>query len=150
MKRWWMGMVGLVVAVVMASSAWAANSSCTVTVTPGKIGKITFVLVSDSATGAVTCAAVKGIMGNLTRVTTKPGTAAPTDSWDFTLLDDDGADTLGGKGTNAGKNAAVFTFKPYNGTADAGPVPVSGGLTLGCTAMGNSKDATVVVYFETP
>lgn len=83
-------------------------------------------------------------------VTDPSGTAAPTDDYDVTLLDDDGLDVLGGAGADrdtANSEVAHPTPDGTNINLDiAGPV--DGDLDLTIANAGDTKAGVVKLYFR--
>ena len=58
--------------------------------------KITVSWVGDSADGSVPNKSLGTVNGYVSVLTTNPGTPAPTDNYDITLLDSNGVDIAGG------------------------------------------------------
>jgi hypothetical protein len=90
------------------------------------------------------------INGTILRVTTNPGSTAPTDNYDVTLLDEDGIDVLAGEGTDRDTTNSE-TFCPGvaftdGTTTSVVPVVVAGVLTLTIANAGSGKEGTVVLY----
>lgn len=83
-------------------------------------------------------------------VTDPDGTAAPTDDYDITLVDDDGLDVLGGAGANrdtANTEVAHPTPDGSNINLDiAGPI--DGDLDLTIANAGDTKAGTVKLIFR--
>jgi len=86
----------------------------------------------------------------LVKMVTDPGSAAPTDDYDITLLDDDGLDVLGGAGGNrdtANNEVAHPTPDGSNINLDiAGPI--DGDLDLTIANAGDTKTGVVKLIFR--
>lgn len=84
--------------------------------------------------------------GCVLRVVTDPeaDTAAPTDNYDLTILDEQGMDVCGGLGADR-DTANSEQFVPVIPTTTF-PFAVGGTLTVTIAAAGDSKSGTVVIY----
>lgn len=76
----------------------------TVTITHYQLGaavrRIQVDWVADAADGSVPATALPAFEGRILALTTNPGATAPTDNYDITLVDAEGADRLQGVGAN--------------------------------------------------
>lgn len=75
----------------------------TTTVTESKFGHVRRVIVdfvASSTDGSIPDTVLPAFEGRLAELTTNPGTTAPTDNYDLTLIDAEGADRLQGVGAN--------------------------------------------------
>lgn len=92
------------------------------------------------------------IHGKILRVVTDPGAAAPTDNYDVTLIDVDGADLFVGQGIDRDTiNTEQFIpgVKITDGTVSSVlPVIYDGNATLTIAAAGDTKGGTVIVYYS--
>jgi hypothetical protein len=132
-----------------------ANASTTVTMPDANEGnrddktrKIVFEWTADDADGSVDSKATDGsVHGFITRVVTDPGSTAPTDDYDITLSDSDGADVLGGEGADR-DTANSEQIIPKLGNA-YGPCRVDSVLTLAVSNNSvNSATGKVIVYLD--
>lgn len=102
-----------------------------------------FEILADDSDGSIASKETdKAIHGWITKVTTDPGTTAPTDDYDLTLSDADGVDVMGGalgdRDTSVSEQAMPLVGGAY------GPVRVDSVLTL--AGSGNSvNDALITV-----
>lgn len=136
-----------------------AGSSSTITYDEtGPIKKILIDWVSDSVTGAVT-ATTKKIVGQLLKVITDPGSAAPSPNWDVAITDEEGVDVLsglGGGGTDPSlanrhtTNTEVVHLVALNtGIPIPGTQPwVCDKLAVAVTNAGNSKTGQIIIYWR--
>lgn len=75
--------------------------TCTITrSTIGPLRKILATCVGDASTGTVPATALPAFEGKILAVETNPGSPAPTDNYDVTLIDSDGVDRLKGVANN--------------------------------------------------
>lgn len=80
------------------------------------------------------------LVGSIVRVVTVPDeTDAPTDDYDITIVDVDGADVMDG----ALADRATATVEQVVPTV---PVPVAGDHTVTIAAAGDEKAGTVIIY----
>ena len=87
---------------------------------------------------------ITGFDGRLFRVVTVPdGTAAPTDDYDVTIVDDDGLDILNGAGANRD------TANAEEIAATGAPCVHYGDLVVTVANAGASKQGTVKLYWST-
>lgn len=114
----------------------------------GTIKKATFA-VTFGAAGAFTATALTSrIDGKLLRLVTDPGSTAPQDAYDITLLDGAGVDVLQGVGLNRSNVNSEAAAIVYSGTSIHPCVSPSDTLTL--TIGGNNvANATtdITVYW---
>lgn len=107
---------------------------------------------SDASAGTVS-QVIAECVGAIERVVTDPGTAAPTDNYDITLLDENGIDVLMGLGMNrdtANTEQICPGITCTDGTNNAViPIAVHGDLTLTIANAGNSKNGTITLYLRT-
>ena len=79
------------------------------------------------------------LRGFITRVTTNPGTTAPTDDYDIVLNDEDGVDVMAGALANrdtANSETVIISDPPY----------IDSELTLVITNAGDTKDGKITIY----
>jgi len=106
---------------------------------------------TSDASGVVTHT-TRHIRGVIMRVVFNPGSTAPTDDYDVTLVDEDGIDVLAGQGVNrdtANTEQICPGLALKDGTT-TGVVPfaVCGPLILNIAAAGASKIGSIVIYFR--
>lgn len=106
----------------------------------GQITKHSIAWTSDAG-GAVSGNTISVQAGRLRQVKFIPdGTTAPTDLYDVTLLDADGADVLVGNGANQSATVAAW-YLPAN------PIFIDAGdLTPTIANAGNAKKGTIILY----
>lgn len=103
-----------------------------------------------SAATVPATASNKSIDGYVIQVVTNPGSTAPTDDYDITLTNSDGADVMGGALANRDTANSEIAIPKVDGTnyADAW---VSGTLTLNISNNSvNSATGVVRVYIKRP
>jgi hypothetical protein len=115
--------------------------------------KIAVVSWISNGSGAATQAIE--VDGQLLKVVTNPGAAAPTADYDITLIDDDGLDVaealLGDRHTSNSEVVYLYHEIALTGTAsDAAALPVyhSGTLTVTIANAGDTKDGVVKIYYR--
>ena len=116
----------------------------------GAIGVLTFSVIGDAANGSVpdTVVATK-IGGKLLAIEADPGTPAPTDNYDVTLVDAEGHDVLEGVGVNRDAATTEKAAIVFSGTVIHPPVAVSDVLTLKvANNIVNSAETTIKIYYE--
>lgn len=108
------------------------------------VNKITLSWTS-AANGSATVVSDK-VRGTILRITTNPGSAAPTDNYDATLTDEEGVDVAMGLLANrdTANSESVYPVDTVSGL----PIAVCDALTLAITNAGDSKTGSVVVYFR--
>jgi hypothetical protein len=136
---------------LVISTVFAAESITQVwTDCTAKVQCLTFSWQADPNGALSATASNRSIDGYVIQVVTNPGTTTPTDNYDITLINSDGADIMGTALTNRDTANSEIAIPKPDGTnfVDAW---VSGLLTL--TITGNSvPDATGVVkiYIRRP
>ena len=126
----------------------------------GSVKKILIDWTSDDTTGAVS-GTTRKISGQLLKVITDPGAAAPTANYDITITDGEGVDVLSGLGGTGGSppslanrhtsNTEVVHLVSENAATDfaAGTQPfVCDVLTVAVTNAGNSKNGQIIIYYR--
>jgi hypothetical protein len=115
----------------------------TVTITHYQLGgavrRIQVDWVADAADGSVPATALPKFEGRLLALTTNPGATAPTDNYDITLVDGEGADRLQGLGAN--RDTANTEQVPLVYAATAIPPVVDADETLTFTLANNSVNS---------
>jgi len=115
----------------------------------GKVDKIIVDWVSDSAAGTVSAESDKPIHGTIARITTDPGSPAPSADYDITLLDEDSVDVALGTLANRHTTTTQTVYPTVAGSAGTTEVQggvVNGRLTLTIANAGNSKKGKVTIY----
>ena len=88
----------------------------------GHIRRITVDFVASSTDGSVPDTVLPRFEGRIAELTTNPGAVAPTDNYDLTLIDAEGADRLQGLGAN--RDTATTESVPVVYTASTIHPPV--------------------------
>lgn len=124
----------------------------------GRLRKVTIDFVTDDATGSVACTTRK-IVGELIKIITDPGSAAPDVNWDVVLTDEEGVDlsihmddvaiaALIARHTTT----TLETYLPLEDTAGTGRVGawpvVCDKLTVTVNNAGNSKTGQIILYYR--
>lgn len=140
----------LLIALVLLITPSLALALGTVTVTgPTKLESqvytVTYTWTADAANGSVPATAGPSVEGLVVMAVTDPGSTAPTDNYDITFTNPDGADVFGGelvdRDTSNTEQAAPLVGNSY------GQRYVKGPLTLNITNNSvNSATGTVKVY----
>lgn len=99
---------------------------------------LTYTWTADADTATVPSKIVRGINGVVQRVITNPGTPAPTDDYDITLLDEWGSDILSSQGADRDQANTEHITKLGIGVGDSLRLTVSGNAV-------NSATGTVYV-----
>lgn len=151
-------LLAFVLFLALSSVAWAAASSTQslewIRSTEQQTDMATLTVewtTAAAATGGVTSALAPHIRDSLkgsylVAVVTKPSTIAVPSAYNLTLVDEYGADVLGGVGATRSTTACEQVV-PYVGAA-YGPRPVSGALTLTITSGGSGGSGTSILYFS--
>lgn len=116
--------------------------------------KLTFTCTGDSSDGSFPATDISAtnmayLEGKyLVKVTTNPGTTAPTDNYDITITDANGVDIMGGTLANRDTSNSEEAL-PYIGGVAYGPTPIPGTLTLNITNNSvNSAGIVVELIFS--
>ncbi len=122
-------------------------ASSTVTAYGGSVKVVKMAWVSDSS-GDVT--GVIFIDGEIVRMDTNPGSAAPTANYDITLIDDiTGLDILGGAGANRHTTTTESIVPTLTTSAGAEAKPIHyGTATLTVANAGNAKDGDIYLFYR--
>lgn len=143
-----------------------AGSAATVTYDDGvdgagyraSIRKVLIDFTTDDTTGSVAVTTRK-IVGELIKIVTDPGSAAPTDNWDVVLTDEEGVD-LSVHMDDVAIAALIArdtanteeTYLPLEDTAGTGRVGawpvVCDKLTVTVNNAGNSKTGQIILYYR--
>lgn len=125
---------------------------------PGRYTKVLIDFLTDDTTGSVACTTRK-IVGQLIKIVTDPGSAAPTANWDVVLTDEEGVDlsihmddvaiaALIARHTTT----TLETYLPLEDTAGTGRVGafpvVCDKLTVTVNNAGNAKTGQIILYVE--
>jgi hypothetical protein len=102
----------------------------------GQIRRVVATCTADASNGSFPATALPVLEGVIVGLYTNPGSPAPTDNYDITLVDGDGVDRLGGLGADRDTSTSERV-------ALAIPVDSSDSLTL--TPTGNSVNSAVTV-----
>lgn len=144
--------LAFVVALVVVALVAPADAVGTVTQThsrTGNIRKVVFTCTGDAADGSFPATALSvPIEGRLIQIVTDPGSTAPTDNYDITLVTAAGLDVLQGVGANrdtANTEAAAIVF---SGTAINPVVDETDTLTLTiANSSVNSAGITITLIY---
>ena len=114
----------------------------------GNVRSLVLTCTADAADATYPATALPAIEGRLLALVTNPGTTAPTNDYDVTLVNQHGYDVLEGLGLNrdgAAPGAATTEQVPilYSGTGTHPCVDEADTLTL--TIAGNSVNSAVTV-----
>jgi hypothetical protein len=124
----------------------------------GRIRKILIDFTTDDTTGSVAVTTRK-IVGELIKIVTDPGSAAPTADWDVVLTDEEGVDlsihmddvaiaALIARHTTT----TLETYLPLEDTAGTGRIAawpvVCDKLTVTVNNAGNSKTGQIIIYYR--
>ena len=129
----------------------------------GPIKRVIIDWTSDDTTGAVTATTGK-IVGQLLKVVTDPGAAAPTANYDIVISDDESLDVLSGL-AGVGTAVAPTLANRHTSTTEvvylrtesvvttgyplAGTEPyVCSTLSVAVTNAGNSKNGQIIIYYK--
>jgi hypothetical protein len=127
----------------------------------GRVGRYKRVLIdflTDDSAGTATTTTDK-ICGELIKIQTDPGSAAPTDNYDITIVDDEGisvvanCQNLASLGTRDTANSEETYLHLLN--ADMTPIGfavypvVCSPLTIALANAGNAKTTQVILYYRT-
>lgn len=114
--------------------------------------------VSDDSDGSASGTTQK-VVGELIKVVTDPGSAAPSDNWDVIITDEEGVDV-----TAVCQNAATLLTRDTANTeqtylyilnADGTPIGIAAfpvvcdKLTIAVANAGNSKTGQIILYYRT-
>ncbi len=116
----------------------------------GFVRRIQIDWVADAAAATVPATAIPKFEGRLLALVTNPGATAPTDNYDITLIDDEGADRLQGVGANRDTTNTEQVPVVYSGSAV--PPVVDGDETLTFTLAGNAVNSALgrAILYYTP
>lgn len=124
----------------------------------GSIRKVIAAFTTDDATGSVNGTTEK-ISGELIKIVTDPGAAAPTDNWDVVLTDEEGVDlsvhlsdvaiaALIARDT-ANTEETYLPLEDEAGTARVSLWPVvCDKLTITVNNAGNAKTGQIILYYR--
>lgn len=116
----------------------------------GQVRRLIFAVTADAAAASVPDTVLPSIEGRLLALVTNPGATAPTDNYDITLEDADGADRLQGVGAN--RDTANTEQAPivYTGTSIHPPVDADETLTLKIANNAVNSALIGITIFYTP
>ncbi len=123
----------------------------------GRYRKIIADWVSDDAAGTAS-GTTRKIVGRLIKIVTDPGSAAPTDNYDVTVLDEQALDVMAGcqNVADLGTRHTTTTQETYLYLENADDTPIGtslfpvvcDALTIGIANAGNSKTGQIILYYE--
>lgn len=125
-----------------------AGSTTVTHYTHGFVRRVVVDWVGDAADGTVPDTLLPSFEGRLAELTTNPGAVAPTDNYDLTLIDDEGADRLQGLGANRDTANTESLPVVYAGSTVHPPVGTYEGLTLKLAnnAVHSATGRVILVY----
>lgn len=135
---------------VTTTTLTCTDGACQLVVTQSVEGLATYAFNWTSGTdGGVTITTGPSMFGQIVRVTTDPGSTAPTDNYDIVMNDDNSFDLLCGTGANR-DTANTESVVPFigNGTTTDAPVWVSGQCTPAITNAGSAKIGSLIIYIH--
>jgi hypothetical protein len=136
-------LIGLLLTVALTAPVRAAGTVTQAHSTTGNIRKVVFTCTADAADGSFPATAItRKVEGRLIQLITDPGTTAPTDNYDITLVDGNGLDVLQGVGANrdtANTESAAIVFS----STSINPV-VDESDTLTLTIANNSVNSATI------
>lgn len=123
----------------------------------GRIRKIICAFVTDDSAGTAS-GTTRKIVGELIKVITDPGSAAPTDNWDVVLtaggvdlsihMDDVAIAALIARDT-ANSEETYLPLEDTAGTGRVGAWPVvCDAITVAVENAGNSKTGQIIIYYR--
>lgn len=125
----------------------------------GSIRKVLIDFTTDDTTGSVACTTRK-ISGELIKIVTDPGSAAPTANWDVVLTDEEGVDlsvhmsdqtiaALIARHTTNTEETYLVLEDSSAGTSSIAAFPViCDKLTVTVNNAGNSKTGQIILYYR--
>jgi hypothetical protein len=145
----------VVVLCLMASMAWGADSDGTkqvdVVSDPNSNIKRIDVAWTASAIAEKVDVVIKGVAGMVIKFVTNPGSPAPADNYDITVLDSHGIDIAGATLANRDTSTTEMVWATTDdGTTDAQyGVPVVGDLTATFTGLATGDcEGVLSIYVE--
>lgn len=96
----------------------------------GHVRKVVVDWVADASDGSVPNTTLPRFEGRLLELTTNPGSTAPTDNYDLSLIDEEGADRLQGLGANRDTANTESVPIVYSGSTVHPPVGLWEDLSL--------------------
>jgi len=111
--------------------------------TIGNIRRIKFEVTADASDGSVPDTALPAFQGRLIALHTNPGSTAPTNLYDITLVDGDGLDRLQSVGLNRSTTSSEQVPVVYSSTSVNPPVSQDETLTL--TFANNAVNSAIIV-----
>lgn len=114
------------------------------------IGVVTLTLTGDASDGTIPATALTAkIGGRLLALQTNPGSTAPSNNYDITLIDGQGYDVLEGVGANRSSSNTQKAHIIFSGTSVNPPVANEDTLTLTIAGQSvNNADIVVRLYYE--
>lgn len=114
----------------------------------GTVRRLVYAFTADASDGSVPTIALPSIEGALLELRTNPGSTAPTDNYDVTLVDADGLDRLQGVGANRDTTNTEAAAIVFSGTSVR---PVVGAddvltLTVANNAVNSATGTIAIVY----
>ena len=114
----------------------------------GIVKKVVLTVAFDSGDGSFTATALTTRLdGFLHKIVTDPGSTAPTDNYDVTLLDDEGVDVLQTTGENRDTANTETAHIVYSGTTVHPCVSQADTLTLTITGNSQTSATTVITIY---
>lgn len=148
MRVRWMGIIGVIVALIGAPLAATGTVTVTTKTLFGEANVRQYTIAWTSASGAVSGNAFSVVPGHLQSLKCVPGTGGtqPSDQYDVTLVDANGIDVLNGQGANLSNTTGLYLqFNPPFYFSGSGG---SQTLDLNVANAGNAKTGTCTVWIH--
>lgn len=123
----------------------------------GRIKKLIADWVSDDSNGTAS-GTTRKIVGRLIKIVTDPGSAAPTDNYNVTIVDPKSVNVVAGcqNAADLGTRHTTTTQETYLYLENADDTPIGtslfpvvcDALTIGVANAGNSKTGQIILYYE--
>lgn len=144
-------MAGMTATVTYDDGVDRSNTRC-------GVRKVLIDFLTDDSAGTASVTTEK-IVGELIKITTDPGSAAPTDNYDIAITDEEGVDVLANCVMNAaalGTRDTANSEETYLYLKDASVTPIGlaaypvvcDKLTVSLANAGNAKTTQVILYYR--
>lgn len=135
---------------ITTSTLTCTTGSCQLVTTTGITGLSTYSFNWTSGSdGRMVLTIGISLYGEIARVTTDPGSPAPTDNYDITMNDENGFDTLCGKGANRDTiNTESVIPLLGDGTTVDHTVYVNSRLLPDISNAGSAKVGKLIIYLH--
>lgn len=113
----------------------------------GNIRSLTYTCTADAAAATYPDTVLPAIEGRLLKLVTNPGAVQPTDNYDITITDQNGADVLQGVGANRDTLNTETALIVYSGTGTHPCVDEADTLTMAIANNAVNSAVTVVTLY---